>query len=288
MRKDAFGMKQRQLKLLSLAAAAVGIGLAGQPATADIGFKFLYSGLTLSYDRSATDGSALGLGTVGTLTIGLPTTLEIRQFNTGPDGRLGGSDDVFLDSVRIDGGANMLLSVSMDVVRLGTNIYRMEGTATGTDLSTATNSHEAAVKVDNSSVSSYITYYDPIGGIGGGHFSFAGLAYTLAGNDAILVNRALLGSDWVFTGQGPVMAGDPDADSSSTTLRLDTGRLNYDRGSLAFFDIDVDAGFGNLDGWFSYDQSETAGQLQLNVIPTPAAVTLGLIGLGLACCIRRR
>ena len=99
------------------------------------------------------------------------------------------------------------------------------------------------------------------------------------------------GGDWIYEG---TPSATPDDILGTGDFGLDgvDGRATlgnpaaYTDGSL--FDFQINGYMGDLDQFFSEDQSATNSDMDVYVVPAPAAAMLGLIGLGSFGMIGRR
>jgi hypothetical protein len=263
-------------RLTNIAVLVGVLAIAAAPALADIGFRFDYTGLELSYTAAAGPG-----GKVGTLSLYGADYVRLDKIDLGGDG-FGGGNDTLLDDADISGSANMGFGFSGTVYKLGTNSYQIVGTVTGTDTNTASNSHEAGV------VSTTVNYVD-LGAGQGGLLSFTGDAATLPLNDSILINRSVVGAEWRWVGNGVPSAGDPDEDGIVGDVSLVSGRKLFDKGAVLLFEISMDR-VADLDALFSANRSAVnSGDFKFEiVVPAPAAILLGVIGLGVLGYLKHR
>ncbi len=242
------------------------------PATGmEIGFKFYYEDLTLSYTYAPDVG-----GKVGEVTISSSGYVKLGKYDLGGDG-LGGGNDVLLDVTVIDGVGDMAFLFAADVYQeADPDHYRIEGSMTGSDVDLLTNSHEAAV------LSSHVTY-DAVDDT----LEINGTALALLMGSPILMNRADGGNDWVFVGERvPTPGVDPDEDGVEGTVTLASNVESFDHGTFAVILTGVDV--ADLTDFFSEDRVADA-RGKLRVVPEPVSLSmLGLGGLGLLTARRRR
>ena len=166
-----------------------------------------------------------------------------------------------LDDALVDGGANFNLLLDLILVdEPGANNWSATGSMKFTDTTTATYAVEAAVT--STSIA-----------INGGELEIKGYLYDLAPNTSILVNR---GDPWVFAGNGDVGPADEDGTANQVTMG---NRETYDGGQLVTIKFGVS---GTLDDLFSANQTLSNGEVKGQVVPAPAAVLLGLLGLSVA------
>jgi hypothetical protein len=272
------------MKPIKIAFTAVGlVALAAAPAAAlaDMTyFAFEYSGLQFQYTRNANDftpGTVIGSITIDEL---VNSALVAEKISTGPDDSIdfGGDDDVVLGWTPFNQG-DFTFALSADVLYLGPNSYhilasgtggkRLSGTdSTGSGGGTSGNSYEA-------SLSSNFVYFD------GTLFRFdAGLG-SAPGNDAILLdNDTPDGPAWTFIGS--------DGSSIGLSGSGAEDRTNYGTGDIFQFHVYFDLGVRDLDWFFSGDRDHEGAQTKVTVIPVPAAVVLGVVGLAAIVWAKRR
>ena len=103
-----------------------------------------------------------------------------------------------------------------------------------------------------------------------------GTLATQAGNDAILVNS----DPWTFAGTSQDSGVGNGSDTVANTITI-AGWDAWDSGDL--FTIHWDVGtISNLDTLFGSDRTLSNGQMVFTVVPVPAAVLIGMLGLGVA------
>ncbi len=254
--------------------AVLGLAVIASPAMAGTGFHFDYLHLDFSYTAHAVPIGDV----VGEITVSSPDILQVDKRDLGADGVFS-SDDVIVDTSRIIGPQDMGLEFSADVKKLGANNYQIVGTVKGTDVNQASNSHEGEFSSTNVNYSSQ-------GGPSGALFSFSGLLNTLLPNDAILINRQVGPDEWVFVGEEAFDT--PDEDGTAGEITLASGRELFDVGGIALFELGIDS-VADLDEFFSENRQHAGGDLKLNVtVPVPAAMVMGVVGLGLIATLRRR
>ncbi len=253
-----------------VAAALIGAGaLAPATAHADLGFQFEYSDVSVGFSTSDLRGT--GIGSLDVL-LKQTTQLGVQQF----DGLVGVDT---IDQTRISNSANMDLSLNASVVRHGSNDYRIQGTVEGTDVSGGTRyaaSFEAQVQLLDMP--------------GDKKVAFSGELSRIGTADSILLNNG--SSAWSFQGDTPM--GSPDADGNAETVSIDSGREDFDEGTMLLFESSVED-VVDLDEYFSMARLGS-GDMRLSVlrgasvaaVPAPSAALLGLIGVGLIGWIKRK
>jgi len=217
------------------------------------------AGLVVTYDMSAATLNFTVADSKLKVTEGVLSNLTLTYID----------DQTFatLDSVAVTGGANFNLLVDLTMTQLGPNNWSAAGTLGFTDLNTANNAVEAAVQ--SYSVS-----------IAGGYLEIKGYLQNLGANSSILVNR---GDPWVFVGNADL--GGADADTTANQITV-FNPVSYDGGELLTLKFGVG---GTLDNFFSADRLNlTGGEVKGQVVPVPAAVLLGFLGLGAAGIKLRR
>jgi hypothetical protein len=171
-----------------------------------------------------------------------------------------------LDSVRINNGGvdRFDLLLDMTLTRRGANDYAAAGTFKMADVS-------GIEKVFANFRSTSVTL---VGGI----LNIDGL---LEGNSPILINAY---SPWVFKGLESV-PGEPDGDADLTVPNPGA----YDSGVLVAMKFGLPSSL-SLDGVFNRGTNVnlTGGEVKGSIVPAPAAIGLGMIGLGLVGWFMRR
>lgn len=158
------------------------------------------------------------------------------------------------------------LALNLNLVDLaGANNWGGTGTLKFTDINTGTNAVEAFVNLTDVQIVS-------------GNLEIHGLMSDLGANTSLLVNR---GDPWVFVGNSG--AAGQDAVAGQITV---ANVATFDNGTL----LTLRFGVGNitLDSLFGMDRTFTDGEVKGSVVPAPAAVLLGTMGLGLVGWVKRR
>jgi len=163
-----------------------------------------------------------------------------------------------LDDAEVDGGTNFNLLLDLAMVdEAGANNWSATGTLKFTDTDTSDYAVEAAIQ-------SYSVQIDS------GYLEIKGYLSDLVPNTSILVNR---GDPWVFGGSAGYTLAGADGTADQVTM-YNPG--SYDGGQLLMIKFGVS---GTLDAFFSIDRLLTNGEVKGQVVPAPAAVVLGILGL---------
>jgi hypothetical protein len=228
-------------------------------ADADLQIAFDLFEATMSYTPSAGGGTA----TI-TETADSRLDLTLRQGFTKTD------------SARISGGDDFNFNLTLNLSDLpGANNWSATGTLNFTDVnaSDVVVATFTSTDVFTSEVSTGARYNLTIKGY-------------IQGNpvgDSILAG----GSPWVFTGESNVPgAGNQDGDANNKTITVNNPD-SWGNGTLITFMFDIPA--VDLDSLFNnWSDPLYGGQIQGSVIPVPAALLLGLVGLGSLGVLMRR
>jgi len=216
-----------------------------------------FADLYLTYDSSA----ASLVYTVATKTLVVTNTagsvFQVRKEDTG----LG----TIVDNTQIV-GTGFSLALNLNLVDLaGANNWSATGTLTFTDTG-ASNVVEATVTTSSITMPSNILMIQA-------NLSNLGI------NDRILV-----GADpWVFNGQSEIPGEGTEGIANQITM-YNPG--SYDGGNL--LTLKFSAPGSNLDTLFGTNRNLAGGEVKGQVVPVPAAVLLGLLGLGAAGIKLRR
>jgi len=251
------------LRTIKLGAVALAAAVLAMPAVAraDLAVTFDLSSARLVY------------------TAGPPKTLNVTETNASmfTVNLEDMSTTTVLDSAVIWGGSSgnpfdFLLAMNLTDLP-GVDNWSAAGTLTFTDTVTTSN----AVKADFTSSSIAI-----VGGAAG-HLEITGYLVTSSGNDAILINR---GDPWKFMGDAAFTPNTPDADSVDGQITRGE-RAAQDNGTLLVLKFAI--GQTSLDTLFGGEnRTLDAGEVKGSIVPAPAAIGLGLIGLGLIGWYMRR
>jgi len=224
-----------------------------------------YSGLGFSYTRTAPSGS---VGEIGTFRItDVPgTTL---------DAILRDADAMEVDRATILNYSNFDVSVSGTVTRLANDIYALSGAFTATDDTGMTRvlADFASTLVDVTPVSStrLFTIQGGLSGAGG-----------TAGPILVGVDNGV----WTFNGH----AGDTEATlnyGGDDRISVTSPPVqSYTNGDLIDFMLGVR--YTSLDGLFASSTNIGGGDMKVSIVPEPATLGLGLLGVGLVGLLRRR
>jgi len=169
------------------------------------------------------------------------------------------------DSAKIVGGDNFDLVVDLTMkAEFGANNWSAAGTLKFTDTDTASYAveadfHSTLVEIDNE-----------------GYLRIEGTLSDTTSNTSILVNR---GDPWEYVGNAEgAIAGDADGKPNQITV-YNPG--SYDGGTLLTIKFAA-AGY-DLDTLFSDDREDWyPGEVKGQIVPVPAAVLLGFLGLSAA------
>lgn len=219
------------------------------PAMADLVLKYDMDSALLTY-------TAASKKLVVTETLG--SELQVRK-----------ADNVtfnVLDNAKITGGGNFDLMLDLQLVdEVGLNNWSGTGSLKFTDTTTATNAVEARVQTYNISKDVFF---------GSSYLLVQGSLSDWGANSSILMNR---GDPWVFTGNGEIAGEATQGTANQVTM---FNRESYDSGLV--FTIRFGMGNGDLDTLFLSNQTLSGGQVGGEVVPAPAAVLLGMLGLSVA------
>jgi hypothetical protein len=161
--------------------------------------------------------------------------------------------------------ANFDLAVDLTMTQLGPNIWSGTGALTFTDLATGSNAVEAAITTTSIVAT-------------GNSLEIRGALSPLAGT-SILVNR---GDPWTFAGS--FGSGGANADGVPGQITV-SNPGSYDGGDILTLKFGYD---GTVDQFFLNPQDLTGGEVKGAIVPVPAAVLLGFLGLGAAGLKLRR
>lgn len=170
---------------------------------------------------------------------------------------------VALDNVAVVGGINFGLALDLTMIDLpGDNNWSALGTLRFTDTDMSSAAVEAVV------VSTSITADGTSLRIEGGLEDL--------NPPSILVNR---GDPWVFTGNAD--GGGADADDTYGQITVPNPG-SYDGGTILTLKFGYAGTLDELFGAIGPDPSMTGGEVKGVVVPVPAAVLLGVLGMGVA------
>jgi hypothetical protein len=240
---------------------AVALVLCSTSVYAEINAFFDFQGLTFAYNRTAAPGDT---GTIGTFSV--ETTDISDQVAAIRDGNVILDDSVINDWTDFD--FSFTGEISYDGSGYSLNSLGANGNGIAfTDIETSTNAVEADFK-------SWAVSLSPLGA--STHlFSFSGNLNDLGNsNGPILVNRPPGGSTWTFEGDG------------GESIAIGPPVSNFQNGGLV--QIHLTTTETSLDDLFEEDVMLSGGDMKITVVPAPAAVILGLIGLPVVGWIKRR
>ena len=168
-----------------------------------------------------------------------------------------------LDTARVIGGANFDLLLDLTLTQLGANNWSASGSLQFSDTDTSDYAVEATVQ-------SYLIQ------ISGGSLEIKGYLGDLGTNKSILVNR---GDPWEFVGNSapPFLPSTPAGSDGTADQVTMFNPESYDGGQAWTIKFGVS---GTLDNFFSEDRDLSDGEVKGQVVPVPAAVLLGILGLG--------
>jgi hypothetical protein len=165
-------------------------------------------------------------------------------------------------------------NLTLNLQQLGTEQWLATGTLTFTDTSGMGNAVEANFVSTDIIIYSGATYtLNIIGGL-----SPLNGTSILTGND---------GDPWTFTGDLSLTNPDPNADGVVGQITLPDNRLAYGGGDLFVIKTDVTANLKDVLFGSTWTGVQT-GEVKGTVVPAPAAVLLGLFGLGVVGWYMRR
>jgi hypothetical protein len=199
-------------------------------------------------------------------------TLKVTQTDDS-DLRMKLIDDVSyatLDSALAGGGANFDFELVLKMVdEAGINNWSASGDLLFTDTDGGAGGVNAHVESDS------ITIADD-------YLTIAGHLSNIGANPSILMTTNP-GDPWKFHGNGSNPT--PGADGVAQQITV-SNPLSYDGGTLVTLRFGVS---GALDTFFSTDRFDlTGGEVKGSIVPVPAAVLLGLLGLGAAALKLRK
>jgi hypothetical protein len=242
-----------KIKLLVL---AVAICMIVTPAKADLAVVLSSDSINLTVQSNTTSA---GINTV---------TAQVAAAGTGSDMRVNLQDSITF--ANLDGVEITPYNLAFDITFVGSgNAYTASGTFKLWDASSSVNPDIYASFTGTS-----INYTAST--TGPGQLQIDGLLRTPSGFSSILQPTS---TPWVF--QGTSQDGTNNADGNATTVTVPLGVHNYDAGSLVslYFPIINTADMQTL---FSTTSNIGNGDLQAVIVPVPAALVLGVLGLSVA------
>jgi len=246
-------MISRNHRLLCLLAPLGALLLASMPAQAEIAVTFDMNSARLDYTLSSSNLTVRE--TAGSV-------FDVRKENT--------TALTILDTARIDGGSFFDLFLDLTMTDLpGANNWSAAGSLKFTDSTTTTFGVEAI-------------------------FSSTGV-YTLFGNNVLVIEGRLsplsgstilvnYGDPWTYVGQENIGL-EGNQDGMNGQFSIDNPE-NYSQGDL----VTLKFGLGglSLDALFGANRMLAGGEVKGMIVPAPAAVVLGALGLGLVGWVRRK
>lgn len=252
---------------------AFAVGVLTSPSESQgAGVGFVFDLATMTFDYKVTDPGAGSGAKIGELVVGDSSVygswLSSQKLDLGPNGVVGG-DDTILDYANIIDTDLYESALHADVIKLGANSYRIEGTIRIADTGTTLANPKYAGAFTSASV-----MLD--GGTVGRNLFFVGGVAPVAGADAILCPVA---AGWSFDGLSADTPASPDEDGIRGTMGLSSGRSAYDEGAL---NGGVFVGFSpmTLDSFFGTDRYYTSITMQATAVPEPCTAGIGLLCLG--------
>jgi hypothetical protein len=224
------------------------IGLAANTASADpyvINFDLQQAQLSYTFNPNT-----LTATTISTSTLSL--TLDDPMGNMIDRARMVGSSMPFN------------FAMTLNLTRLGPENWSATGSLTWSDINTGSNAVGAAFKSTNIVIKNGAK----------STLNIDGLLSPLSGN-TILVNR---GNPWTFLGDATQTTADYNADGTLGQITLPDNPQAYNIGDL--FVIKTNVGTSSLDDLFGSTWTQAKeGEVKGAIVPAPAAVALGLMGL---------
>ena len=248
-------MLERKLLLVCFAA----LFISAAPAMADLVVYFDIDDveMTMTYVDSTTATADVVLSPTGTPGL----TTELEENLTDIDDAIIANDNA---------GTSFDIDIDFTFNKVGST-----WTATATDLWIKDSTSTKILEADFASTSMFIT---PTGG--NYMFTLVGDLTTASGNSAILTGFTS-GTDWTFSGEDdsfPITGGsDTTADQITVSSTM---WESFDTGDLVEFQFQV--GASTLDAFFGAGGTYDDGNIDIHVVPIPAAVILGILGLGVA------
>ncbi|MCD6304140.1 MAG: hypothetical protein J7M21_04175 [Planctomycetes bacterium] len=180
-------------------------------------------------------------------------------------------DGTIIDEAIIDGGTNMDFALDLTVLQASPGVWKATGTLKFTDVNKSANLIEASVRSTNISL---------VPGAGN-MFTLSADLGPISPAQTILVNG---GTPWQFQG-GTASSFDPGQDGTNKQISIDDPH-NWGNGNV--FVIKFQVGTSTLEDFFGDDQDQAPGEVKGTIVPAPAAVALGLIGLSIVGWRMRR
>lgn len=217
-----------------------------------------FAELVLTYDMSAAQLTYTLATKTLTVTETLGSDLQVRKEDDGAG--------VIIDNTQIeDGGFGLTLELAL-LDLPGANNWSGMGSFSFTDTGAA-NVVEAAVQTTSITMDMIVANPEVY------LLVVQGALSDLGSNTRILV-----GSDpWVFNGESEI-GGEPTEGTANQITMF--GPENYDSGFV--LTLKFAAPGGSLDGLLSQDRGLSGGEVKGAIVPVPAAVLLGMLGLSVA------
>jgi len=268
-------MKTNRIRQTALAmvfaSTMVAFGVASTQVRADLVDPNLfleYSSLKFSFTRTAAPGA---LGTVGTFTI-----QDIGGSAMNAILRNGLGLEIDRATIANSGSFDVLLAGS--VIRVGTSDYRLMGTLTATDYYIGTPTTVVQANFEGS----VINFAELMGAT-----YFFQIAGSLGAPGGILLPPT---DPWTFSGQPGAINPDSLNVGGDNLIQVPYQVSTYDVGNLVEFHLGgvLLPDGSTQDTFFGTDVSLGGGDMKVTIVPAPAAVVLGLFGLGAVGWYMRR
>ena len=244
---------------LILAISLVSLLLSAAPATADLWLYFDIDQTQLSYtNTSATTGT-------GTISLQSNATLYASLWN----------DVTPIDSAQIDNSdaGVFSFSASLSFTKMGADDWDATGSLSLTELS-GVNTRATANFTSNRLNGPADVYLAKIGGMPFYELHVDGYLSPFTA-PSILVGAAA-GNPWTFAGENQDGGLGNGSDGVANRITVQPWEP-WDGGTIASFHFATAT--SSLDSFFGSNQSLSDGDIDMTVVPVPAAVLLGILGL---------